>query len=71
MAMGSNVTGFSALAEVLSEAGYFALYRSYIEVCGRPLAFYSNRFGVFRVNIPGQEEKETHFGRAMTHLGIE
>jgi len=52
-------------------AGYFALCRSYIEICGRPLAFYSDKFGVFRVNLPGQEEKETQFGRAMNELGIE
>ena len=57
--------------EAETTAGYFTLCRSYIEFCGRPLAFYSDKFGVFRVNLPGQEEKETQFGRAMTDLGIE
>lgn len=57
--------------EAETTAGYFTLCRSYIEVYGRPLAFYSDKFGVFRVNLPGQEDKETQFGRAMDELGIE
>lgn len=52
-------------------AGYFRLCRSYIETYGRPLAFYSDKFGVFRVNLVGQEEAQTQFGRAMEELGIE
>ena len=51
--------------------GYFKLCRSYIEFHGRPLALYSDKFCVFRVNIPGQEYTKTQFGRAMADLGIE
>jgi len=57
--------------EAETTAGYFALCRSYIEVYGRPFALYSDKFGVFKVNLPGQEDKETQFGRAMSDLGIE
>jgi hypothetical protein len=31
---------------------YFAAVRAYIHQHGKPLAFYSDKFGVFRVNIP-------------------
>jgi transposase len=51
--------------------GYFKLCRSYIEIYGRPLAFYSDKFGVFRVNTPGLENTQTQFGRAVADLGIE
>jgi hypothetical protein len=52
-------------------AGYFTLCRSTLETYGRPLAYYSDKFGVFRVNQKDQEDKETQFGRALRELGIE
>ena len=52
-------------------AGYFTLCRSTLERYGRPLAYYSDKFGVFRVNHKDQEEKETQLGRALRELGIE
>lgn len=53
-------------------AGYFRLAREYIEGNGIPMAFYSDRFGVFRVNIPdAQGDCETQFGRVCKSLGIE
>lgn len=52
-------------------AGYFTVTRMYIEKHGKPLAFYSDKYGVFRVNHKDCEDKETQFGRAMRELGIE
>jgi len=52
---------------------YFAAVRSYIHQHGKPLAFYSDKFGVFRVNIPAALSGTglTQFGRAMKELSIE
>jgi hypothetical protein len=39
---------------------------------GIPLATYSDRHGIFRINLPNaSEETETQFGRAARQLGIE
>lgn len=51
-------------------AGYFTVARAYIEKHGRPLAFYSDKYGVFRVNHKNCEDAETQFGRAMRELDI-
>lgn len=52
---------------------YFAAVRSYITAFGKPLAFYSDKFSVFRVNIPNALSGTglTQFGRAMKELDIE
>jgi transposase len=52
---------------------YFAGVRSYITAFGKPLAFYSDKFGVFRVNIPNALSGTglTQFGRALQELDIE
>lgn len=52
---------------------YFAAVRSYIGQHGKPLALYSDKFGVFRVNIPNPLSGTglTQFGRAMKELAIE
>ena len=52
---------------------YFAAVRSYITEFGKPLAFYSDKFGVFRVNIPNALSGTglTQFGRALKELDIE
>ena len=46
--------------------GYFRQY-------GKPIAFYSDKLGVFRVNVPstGAGEALTQFGRAMQELDIQ
>jgi len=46
--------------------GYFKLY-------GKPVAFYSDKHGIFRVNVPstGAGDALTQFGRAMQELNIE
>lgn len=51
--------------------GYFKLAKEYMEQYGRPLAFYSDKDSIFRVNMPNSENAETQFGRAMRELGIE
>jgi hypothetical protein len=52
---------------------YFEAVRSYINLHGKPLAFYSDKFSVFRVNIPNALSGTglTQFGRAMKELEIE
>ena len=52
---------------------YFAGVRSYLTEFGKPLAFYSDKFGVFRVNIPNALSGTglTQFGRALKELEIE
>jgi len=53
-------------------AGYFKLMRKYINTHGIPLATYSDRHGIFRINMPtASEDAETQFGRAARELGIE
>lgn len=66
----SRIVGLRFEEEETS-AGYFKLCRSYVEAYGRPLAFYSDKFSVFRVNHAGQEEVQTQFGRALSDLDIE
>jgi transposase len=52
---------------------YFAGVRSYLTIFGKPLAFYSDKFGVFRVNMPNALSGTglTQFGRALKELEIE
>ena len=52
---------------------YFAAVRSYLTAFGKPLAFYSDKFGVFRVNMPNALSGTglTQFGRALKELDIE
>jgi transposase len=52
---------------------YFAGVRSYLSEFGKPLAFYSDKFGVFRVNIANALSGSglTQFGRALKELQIE
>jgi len=53
-------------------AGYFKLMRKYIINHGIPLATYSDKHGIFRINLPtAEEDTETQFGRAARQLGIE
>ena len=52
---------------------YCEAAKGYFERCGKPVAFYSDKHGVFRVNIPSREKGDnlTQFGRAMRELDIE
>lgn len=52
---------------------YFAAVRAYLTTFGKPLAFYSDKFSVFRVTLPNALSGTglTQFGRAMKELEIE
>jgi hypothetical protein len=53
---------------------YCEAARHYFERYGKPLAFYSDRHGIFRVNTPqplGTTNGLTQFGRAMQELDIQ
>jgi transposase len=52
---------------------YFAAVRAYLTTFGKPLAFYSDKFSVFRVNMPNALTGTglTQFGRALKELQIE
>ena len=54
--------------------GYCEAVRHYIERYGKPVAFYSDKHGIFRVNQPrplGLSSGITQFGRAMQELDIQ
>lgn len=64
-------------AESESTAAYFRSVRRYLEKHGRPVTFYVDKHGVFRINTTKSKSADTsdsngltQFGRAMTELGI-
>ena len=56
-----------------STFAYFHAARAYLEAWGKPIAFYSDKHGVFRVNHPGAlgGDGMTQFGRALYALNID
>ncbi len=52
---------------------YCQAAEAYFKLSGKPVAFYSDRHGIFRVNVPsaGSRTDLTQFGRAMQELGVE
>src|ERR1700737_3145223 len=56
-----------------STFAYFHAARTYLEVWGKPVAFYSDKHGVFRVNHPGAlgGDGMTQFGRALHALNVD
>jgi hypothetical protein len=56
-----------------STFAYFDAARAYLEAWGKPVAFYSDKHGVFRVNHPGAlgGDGMTQFGRALHALNID
>jgi transposase len=56
-----------------STFAYFHAARAYVETWGKPIAFYSDKHGVFRVNHPGAlgGDGMTQFGRALHALNID
>src|ERR1700739_4635774 len=56
-----------------STFAYFQAARAYLEAWGKPVAFYSDKHGVFRVNHPGALSGDgmTQFGRALHGLNID
>lgn len=54
--------------------GYCEASRHYFERCGKPVAFYSDKHGIFRVNSEqtiGLGSGMTQFGRAMQELDVQ
>lgn len=64
---------FGLFAESETTVAYMKVAWQYFLKYGRPLAFYSDKHGIFRVNKPGCTKREcvTQFGRAVKELGIE
>jgi transposase len=62
-----------SFVEAETTFNYFAAVRAYLTAYGKPQALYSDKFGVFRVNIPNALTGTglTQFGRAMKELSIE
>jgi len=56
-----------------STFAYFQAARAYLEAWGKPVALYSDKHGVFRVNHPGAlgGDGMTQFGRALNALNID
>jgi transposase len=59
--------------EAESFFGYCAAAEAYFKQSGKPVAFYSDKHGIFRVNHPsvGTGDALTQFGRAMQELDIQ
>ena len=60
--------GFYALE---TTQAYLSVLKSYLARHGRPVALYSDRHSIFRVNRSGREEDLTQFSRALKTLDIE
>lgn len=62
-----------SFVEAETTFNYFAAVRAYVTEHGKPRAFYSDKLGVFRVNMPNPVSGTglTQFGRAMKELSIE
>ncbi len=50
---------------------YMETTRAHLVAYGRPVAYYSDRYGVFRVNKKGKEDELTQFSRSLKTLDIE
>src|SRR5215813_15532084 len=63
-------TFLEARSSTESTFAYFHVARPYLEAWGKPVAFYSDKHGVFRVNHPGElgGDGMTQFGRALHAL---
>jgi transposase len=70
-ATGELMTLFFAAAETTHS--YFQATEQYLCEHGRPLTFYSDKFGVFRINHPNDLKSDgvTQFARALYELDIE
>ncbi|MGV4199098.1 ISNCY family transposase [Citrobacter murliniae] len=57
--------------ETESAFDYMIATREYIETHGKPLAFYSDKHGIFRVNHAAGSKSGTQFGRVLHDIGVE
>ncbi len=51
--------------------GYFRAVKDSVNAYGKPLSYYSDKYGVFRVNHPSADQGVTQFQRAMAELDVE
>lgn len=71
-----DATGKLVQLRFVENESYFSYCQAaegYFQQLGKPVAFYSDKLGVFRVNVPstGAGEALTQFGRAMQELDIQ
>lgn len=68
----SSIVG-ALFCEAETTLNYFKALSTYFRTYGLPMALYSDKHGIFRVNIkdPKNSSGLTQFGRAMEELGIE
>lgn len=71
-----DATSTAVAAQFVDRENYFAygaLCKSYFKAAGVPVAFYSDKFSVFRVNSRSGVHKQaiTQFSRALNTLGVE
>jgi hypothetical protein len=61
------------LVESESFFSYCQVAEGYFKQYGKPVAFYSDKHGIFRINLPttGPKDALTQFGRAMQELDIQ
>ncbi|MCS5798108.1 ISNCY family transposase [Klebsiella pneumoniae subsp. pneumoniae] len=57
--------------ETESAFDYMLATREYVEKHGKPLAFYSDKHGIFRVNHAAGSKSGTQFGRVLHDIGVE
>jgi hypothetical protein len=64
-------TSWSAQSEPAFD--YFRATRAYLEAHGKPVAFYSDKHGIFRVNAKDAigGDRITQFGRVLSELNID
>ncbi len=69
-----DATGFIVCARfepTETTSGYFFLVEQQLRKHGRPQAYYSDKYGIFRVNQEEAPPNKTQFKAAMDRLGIE
>ena len=68
----SGQLGALSFVEEESFFGYCGLLKQYLAAQGRPAGLYTDKHGIFRVNMPnaGSGDNLTQFGRAMQELDI-
>jgi hypothetical protein len=63
---------FGKFCKAETTEAYMRVTKEYIEKYGRPLACYSDKHGIFRINRPGiRRENLSQFGRALKELDIQ
>ena len=71
-----DATGKLVQLQFVDSESFFSYSQAaegYFKRCGKPVAFYSDKHGIFRVNLPsvGKSDALTQFGRAMQELDIQ